>query len=149
MFFTFGLKPGNNISILLKSINLCATYLSQFKTKWVLSSIIFLLQLEQRSESDSPVTKRWEFRKDRPSRKWERYLFPNLDPYLKCWYLFGLKILLRFSLKITISFWDLRSLLKVDHSFEKKWEKRFRKMYRVLNESGVCYTSSCIVWIYF
>ena len=115
------MKPGNKASILLKSIHLCGTLLSQFKTKWVLSSILFLLQREQRSESESPVTKRWEFRKDRPSCKWERYLFPNFDPYLKCPYLIGLKILLRFPWKIIISFWDLRSLL--DNSFirENSW----------------------------
>ena len=34
---------------------------------------------------------------------------------------------LRFSLKITISFWDLRSLLKVDHNLEKNGKKDFEK----------------------
>ena len=35
---------------------------------------------------------------------------------------------LRFSLKITISFWDLRSLPKLDHNFEKKGKKDFEKI---------------------
>ena len=86
-----------------------------------------MLHFEQRSESDNPVTNRCEFRNDRPSLKWDKYLFPNLDPYLKCLYFFGLKMLLRFSLKITISFWDLRSLPKVDHNFEKKGKNDLEK----------------------
>ena len=36
-------------------------------------------------------------------------------------------MLFRFSLKITISFWDLSSLLKVDHNFEKKGKNDFEK----------------------
>ena len=36
-------------------------------------------------------------------------------------------MLFRFSLKISISFWDLSSLLKVDHNFEKNVKKDFDK----------------------
>ena len=106
-FLLLALKPGNNNSILLNSMILWGIKLSQLKTKWELLSILFLLHHEQRFQSDRPATNCCEFWKYWSSHKWERYLFSDFEPYLKCWDLFGLKIILRFSWQKIISFWDL------------------------------------------
>ena len=60
------------------------------KTKWEIFSTLFSLHFSQMSVLDNPVIKQWEFRKDLPTRRWVKYLFPILDPYLKCRFLIGL-----------------------------------------------------------
>ena len=76
-------KFGISLVILLINEALGKLYDGHDRTKWQISSVLFSSHFKQMMSSASPVTKRWEFRKDLPTLKCVKYLFPILDPYLK------------------------------------------------------------------
>ena len=118
-------KYGTNLVILLIKDALGELNIGHKKTKWQIFSVLFWVHFGQMSFSDSPVTKRWEFRKDLPTLKCVKYLFPILDPYLKWRFFIGFYKPLIFSLNLIKSVLHFIFLWREDQSLEKYGKNDF------------------------